>query len=67
MNYQDKNIQALLANQKMMMERIQTLEKKTTVLENNLTNARVELQNAKQTMAHVSGRGMGSTVHVETE
>lgn len=65
MNYQDKNIQALYENQKNLMERVKLLEGRCTALETNLTTARVELHNAKQTMAHVTGRGMGSTVHSE--
>jgi cystathionine beta-lyase/cystathionine gamma-synthase len=63
MNYQDKNIQALLSNETLLMKRVNDLELRMTTQENNAAIIKAELINSKQLVAHLSGRGMGSTVH----
>ena len=56
-----KNITALVAQNQMQQEEINALRVRLNLMENNLQTLRAELQNTKQLMGHLSGRGMGST------
>lgn len=42
---------------------IRELQQKQTMMEGNVARLMAEIMNTKQLVAHVGGRGMGSTVH----
>jgi len=42
---------------------IRTQNDRITMLEGNLARLQAEIMNTKQLIAHIGGRGMGSTVH----
>ncbi len=63
MDYQDKNISALHENSKKLEKRIAELEAKIVFLENTIATVSSDIQNTKQMIGYLNGRGMGSTVH----
>jgi hypothetical protein len=56
-----RNIKGLHSELVTTQANVRDLTNRVTKLEGNLTLALAELANAKQLMAHVMGRGMGST------
>jgi peptidoglycan hydrolase CwlO-like protein len=63
MHYQDKNISALHENSKKLEKRVAELEAKIVFLENTIATVSSDIQNTKQMIGYLNGRGMGSTVH----
>lgn len=63
MDYQDKNISALHENSKKLEKRVAELEAKIVFLENTIATVSSDIQNTKQMIGYLRGRGMGSTVH----
>lgn len=63
MDYQDKNISSLHENSKKLEKRITELEAKIAFLENTIATVSSDIQNTKQMIGYLNGRGMGSTVH----
>lgn len=63
MDYQDKNISALHENSKKLEKRVAELEAKIVFLENTIATVSSDIQNTKQMIGYLNGRGMGSTVH----
>lgn len=56
-----RNIKGLHSELVATQSNVRDLTDRVTKLEGNLAVALAELSNAKQLMAHVMGRGMGST------
>ena len=63
MDYKDKNISALHENSKKLEKRVAELEAKIVFLENTIATVSSDIQNTKQMIGYLNGRGMGSTVH----
>ena len=58
----DKNIQALADGFNRLYREHEELKEKVKRLEGNVAFLTAEIANAKQLVAHLSGRGRGSTV-----
>ena len=63
MSRTQKNFEAIERALNQMHKEVLAMKENQVRLENTVAYLQADLTNAKQLMAHVSGRGMGSTVH----